>query len=568
VSIEKLLSLTNPPPKADGDAKAWADQLELFEFLQQERSNSRVILYGSSFNRGSFFLRAVLIPVKDLEAIDPDTLAHWDGGTSDSWGCGLVTGGGEPPRVEFSTPHVVIGSTVLSAAQYLVHFRSFSGRTEDKSYYEIPQFLAQAHELHWTPERRAWCRFSDGGDVEDVVTWAEEKGKGGYGTATCIEIDREVLEMHMSATGTVLVQMFDSTRVPAEFHGWKKGDEREVKKNHGLYFRSHTEGPNGSWVRGIQVIRPRLNAQEYGAYLEEQRQRPKHYETFITQDWKNKRVTEVSCDPKAIASYFDQGSPLPFQTSPVFFNAAVLDKYRADPEKYSLEHRSVACRNSWHLQTYDVNAAGQVHTYIKYLGDLPHSEQLYWKAFNEPPQDAISKRAFKTDFEGSFDLDPDPLRDLQTELTRLQEAAPKWFTLREPELLRQLNYPLTASNKIWGDVLKTLAKLVVEGLERGFFESKAREAGAAGDAKWGSIRWAEEAMRVGGVDPDIIAEVLGPLRNAQFFRTKLDAHSGGVEASALRASLLRQHKTPRAHVEVLSGGLVQALKRLSGIFGD
>lgn len=139
---------------------------------------------------------------------------------------------------------------------------------------------------------------------------------------------------------------------------------------------------------------------------------PKQYASFLTQDWKNKRLTEVSCAPDAMASYFVKDSPLPFETSPVFFNGAVLDKYIADPEKYSLEPRSISCRNAWHLQTYDVNTDGQVHTYLKYLGDLPYSEQLYWKAFNERPKSPISRRAFKTDFEGQWCDDPDPLRNL------------------------------------------------------------------------------------------------------------------------------------------------------------
>ena len=97
--------------------------------------------------------------------------------------------------------------------------------------------------------------------------------------------------------------------------------------------------------------------------------------------------------------------------------------------------------------------------YIKYLGDLPHSEQVYWKAFNEPPKGGISKRAYTTDFEGDFDQEPDTLRDLQSILLELHEAKTKWFSLREPDLVKQVHYPLTASSKAWGDALTTLAKL-------------------------------------------------------------------------------------------------------------
>ena len=97
----------------------------------------------------------------------------------------------------------------------LVFGWSFDGRTEDKRYFEIAQFLAHGHGLHWTPERRAWCKFDDDGDIEDVIVWSEEEGRGGYGTAVCIEVKRDVMEMQMSATSTVLVQMFDSTVVRA-----------------------------------------------------------------------------------------------------------------------------------------------------------------------------------------------------------------------------------------------------------------------------------------------------------------------------------------------------------------
>jgi hypothetical protein len=33
--------------------------------------------------------------------------------------------------------------------------------------------------------------------------------------------------------------------------------------------------------------------------------------------------------------------------------------------------------------TFDINDEGQVHTYLRYLRDLPYKGQLYWKAFNE-----------------------------------------------------------------------------------------------------------------------------------------------------------------------------------------
>lgn len=566
MSIEKLLKIVSPTFEDKEGARVWSEQLSLFDLLKEQRAAPSIMLYGSSFNTGSLLLHSILVPAQDTENLEADDLTSWEGNPYSSWTCGLVWGGGLPARVEFAKPLSRIGPKALENGQQLVFGRSFEGRGEDKRYFEIAQFLTHAHNLHWTPERHAWCRFDEHGDIEDVIQWTEQKGRGGYGTTTCIAINREIIEMQMSATGTVLVQMFDSTCIPKCSHGWELGEDCSIKdENRGLYYRSHVAGHNGSYFRGVQIIRPRRTAEEFGAYLQEREKQPKHYESFITHDWKNKRVTMVSCDPDSIASYFEKDSPLPFHTSPVFFKAAVLDKYKADPEKYSLDHRSISCRNSWDLQTYDVNEAGQVHTYIKYLGDL-HSEQVYWKAFNEPPKGGISKRAYTTDFEGNFDQEPDSLRDLQSLLLELHAAKTKWFTLREPDLVEQVHYPLTTSSKAWGDTLTTLAKLVNEGLERRIFEAKAKELGADGDSKWGSIRWAQEAMKASGIADDVVTEVIQPMRDLQNLRTKLDAHSGGAEANRLRASLLRQYKSPRGHVERTCSQLVRSLLTLKGLY--
>lgn len=70
--------------------------------------------------------------------------------------------------------------------------------------------------------------------------------------------------------------------------------------------------------------------------------------------------------------------------------AGVLPGGGADPlratRRPTLEERSITCRNAWDLPTFDINEAGQVHTYICYLAKLPYEDQLYWKSFNEWPR--------------------------------------------------------------------------------------------------------------------------------------------------------------------------------------
>ena len=143
-----------------------------------------------------------------------------------------------------------------------------------------------------------------------------------------------------------------------------------------------------------------------------------------------------------------------------------------------------------------------------------------------------------------------------------EKAKPRWFRLREPELLDQLHYPLTESIKEWGDTIQILAKLVNEGLDRRYFQRGAEARGAGADAGWGSILWAREYLRVTGVDGSAIEEIINPLRDLQYQRQMFGAHSSGEEAATLRAGLLREHKSPRGHLAHLTGQLVYSLRML------
>jgi hypothetical protein len=350
--------------------------------------------------------------------------------------------------------------------------------------------------------------------------------------------------------------------------GYQGGQEsRFIDVSMGLAYKFRIAG-DASYFRGVQFIRPMWNAFEFGELEYKKAYGPKEYESFLIQDFKNSRIVECSCAPSAMASYFDRNSSLPFQTSPVFLKPEVLDRYKADPDKYRLDDRSITCRNSWHLQTYDVNEAGQVHTMIRYLGDLPLSEQRYWKAFNEAPKGPISRRSFQTDFEGNFDSEPDGLRDLKNLLTKLGEGEQRWFTLREPDLVGQLSYPHTNANKAWDDALIGMAKCVVEGLEKKHLTVVANQAARSGDKGWGSIKWLREALLAQGIDENRAAELVSPFEELQRLRTKLVAHSKGKEAVIIRQELLQNHGTPRRHVESLAIRVANTLQAVNDLLNN
>lgn len=535
---------------------------DLLRWLREQQSSDRVALYADCLSPASIFAHAVLVPSGNRDRAWED-LNEWSGNPFDSPTCALTYGGGQGARVELHRPWDEHQPAVLQDAEQLVFGRSFAGRIGQPSYFELAQSLTLAHGLHWLEERQEWCRFDGDGDVVARAGILQFETSDEYG-ATLIWIDRELLERHMAATDTCLAQMFDCSWMPDAHLLSDMGDERNyVAADRSLSVKFRI-GADASGFRGVHFLFPARSAQDLGESMYAAQRAPREFETFLVHDWKNARQIEWSCDPKGLASYFDEDSSAPYETSPVFFKPQVLDRFKQDREKFRISDRTISCRDAWSLKTYDVNEAGQVHTYLVYLGHLPLSEQRYWKSFNEAPKAGISERAYVTDFEGNWDKSRDPLRDLKHTLQRLDRSV-SWFRLKQPDLMDHLNYPLTAAHKPWDDVLIDLAKLVVEGLEHAVLKARATAAGRSGEATWRSIRWLQEALLAAGIDPDRALALVSVLVDTQQLRSKLSAHAGVDEAQQIRRRLLSEHRTPRAHVAALAEQLDASLAEIAEI---
>ena len=90
------------------------------------------------------------------------------------------------------------------------------------------------------------------------------------------------------------------------------------------------------------------------------------------------------------------------------------------------------------------------------LNTLPYEEQLHWKQYNEAPRGPISKRAFTTDFQGSWATEYDPLQSLKSKLRKLHEEQVPWWNLRSGDLFDKTYYPVTTSPDEWADEILNL----------------------------------------------------------------------------------------------------------------
>ena len=382
-------------------------------------------------------------------------------------------------------------------------------------------------------------------------------------------IDRRILDEYMVLTDTVMVRTFDFTRYrPSQFGGWSRTPEPEYVTNDDMFFRIVIEAGHGSFMRGCQIVRPIVRKDEIfkrltGGSDEEE----KRYVSFIAHDWKNRVVSEISCAPSHTANYFTT-SDLPYELSPAFFRPEVLSKYKADFEKYQLDDRSISCRGAWHLQTYDVNEVGQVHTYLVYLRNLPYEEQLYWRAHNERPKGPISKRAFVTDFEGKWDLEYDPLNSLKHAVRKLHKRDVPWWTLRSEDLLDRVHYPVTTSPDEWANELLYLDQLLVEGFEESWIRREAQSLGCKTNSKFGSLKLMEQYLIAVGVEEDRARKLIAPFQELHFLRTKLKGHAAGQEAANIRGQKISVYGSYKKHFEALCTECDESFQTITEILSD
>lgn len=553
VIIDRLGAMSEAPvePKA---FNAWLEQEDSLSVLRENSREQDCVVYASF---GHVYINAVTVPEERVVKPDADDLLHWNFSPSSGWGIShnLV----DPDSIALAPPLDHTFSRTIDGGEQLVFTRFFEGHIGPKNYIEILQKFTQAMGLHYVGERSAFCRLDHLGDYDDVIRIINASDAG-----TIVTVRRDVLDEWLLVTRSVIIRVFDFTRFrPKEFDGWTNG-EPILTSERDLYYRGSIQKGHAGYIRGCQIVRPASTRSGLLKKYTSWRGEGREYASFIVHDWKNRRVCEVSSAPGATANYFTQ-SDLPFETSPAFFRPEVLVKYKSDPEKYRLGDRTLSCRGAWDLQTFDVNEEGQVHTYIVYLRNLPYEEQMHWKAYNERPKGPISKRAFTTDFEGSWDVDYDPLNSIKALVAEWEPKGTPWWTCRSSDLSDRCHYPVTPSAEEWANELMNLDKLLVEGFEEKWLRTTATELKLASDAQARSLGLLELCLVGKGVETEDARGLIVPLRELHRLRSKLKGHAAGEEANTIRQDTLREHGDYATHYRKLTEKCDRSLRAIESV---
>ncbi len=550
---------------AEPDKAAWLLDAEgAIEFLKNNATCEELVIYASA---GAVLIHGVLAPTAQVTPADQTDLLGAHVMSDDSWCIQKSWGGGQGHRIYLEPPLTHPGCKSLVGGEKLIFRRSFTGVDTGPAPIELSQKLVHSLELYWVPERSAYSRLDSKGDVEDVIRVIWLKAPESETGAVVVTILIKELATYMALSDLSLVIKFDFTRFePDNFAGWAQDRQSSRKLVPDLFYNAG-RSTNASYANGCMILRAAVTVDELiQQWKEEEDPTRKQYATFKIQDWKNQRSVETSCAPEFLSNYFTQ-SDKPYEISPVFFRSDVLARFKNDPEKYDLTDRTISCRNAWYLKTYDINEAGQVHTYIGYLADLPYEEQLYWQSFNEWPKAPISKRAFENDFQGQFSSEYDPLQMIKYKIRQLDEAPPPWWKPRGSDLLDAARYPATDSVSEWGDEILALDQLLVEGFLQRPLQKLAAEAGRMIDKQWQSLRLLQDYLEAQGCNAEEAKVVMEPLVRLHKLRSVLKGHGAPSERTAASKQARTEHGTLRAHFTALAGECDATFIRILAVFG-
>lgn len=549
-----LLAIAAPP----ADDGRWMTGAETsVDFLRMNARADEIVIFAQA---PMVLIVGALAPVGNVTPPDGDDLQNATVFTDASWNI-QKSWSSDGHRVYLEPPFSGSGRS-MAGGEPLVHRRTFRGVQKTRASIELSEKIVHCLDVYYLPERRAYCRLDRNGDIEDVIRVIAMQLPDSDEVCEIVTILRKDLDEYMALAGMALVLKFDFTRFRSlAFNGWNDG-QRFNRDEADLFF--HGGGTaNASYVNGAMIVRSQVSV----AALEEEWRKEfsgdeeKQYAVFKIYDRKNDREVATSCSPKHIVSYFEK-SDLPWHISPTFFRPEVLHRFKADPEKYTLGERSITCRGAWHLKTYDINDAGQVHTYIGYLADLPYEEQVYWATFNEWPKGPISERAHTTDILGEWQSEYDPLSSLKSKVRMLDEARPSWWSVRGDAVVDAVLAPATDSPKEWADEILALDQMVVEGFIVTPLRAIARDLGRNPNDSWASLRVLGEILVGMGRTPEQAKLLMTPLAKLHGLRSEIRGHATSAKKEVAIREARTEHGNFRAQFYDLAARCDQALGEL------
>lgn len=570
--LNDWLSLNSKIPSGSevDNYRKWLLYEDILSFFIKKKLNDEIMIYASTSLPSSALLNSFFAPKPEIDSISDPLIQEILARNFYPY---------EPWMVNYTIPNTknadikdynfsleedssVCSDKSKSISKYegILFRRSFEGKHSQKQYIEISQKILHSQGLHYVHERKAFCKFDDLGEIVECITVHYEDEE-----VIAVIAKRDILDQFMAVTNMSLIRIFNITRTPINFQGF--GNEREpilIRDEENKIFCDGAHTLTASCLRGFQIIDCKESRERVlRNIISFSTGEDKEHVEFLAHDWKNNLVSELSCDPQKLGNYFVK-SKLPYETSPAFFRKEILLKYQNDPDKYVIDYRSIYCRGAWRLRSYDINEEGQVHAYLIDLAQLPHQEQLYWKAYNEKPKGTISKRAFINDFEGEICYDYDPFYNLKSQLKVMYTEQLGWWHNKDIKLIDEMHFLATSSTKEWKDSITNLNILLVDNLKRNYLLKLAEELGVVVSVKDSSLKILREYLIKKEHKKDLVESIMFPLFELNHLRSNISSHSQS-RGKELTTKVIADHGSREEHFKYLIKSCDQSIRELREI---
>lgn len=561
-NLEKIKALCLEP--ADSiEFDNWIEQGDVQSFLIQDSLDEHIMLYAALPNA---FIHTVLMPIFDYDKEAIQDLQKWSYNPYSSWGVWTSSSdaGIEPPLHN-------AGSDFLEQGEQIVFVREFVGLSANTTYYEINQKIAHLIGVHFVSEKNAWCGLDEHGDLEEIIKIIHVDNLLGIKTGgVIIYAKKSVLAEYAGVDDLRLMRMFDFTRLRSgNSISWERAIPAEFNYKNEIFATLACVKGVSSYCRGVQFIDIKTSKEQIiqRNFFSSHNGAIKKYCSYIAQDWKNSEIKEISCNPVCLANYYTQ-SDLPFELTPAFFRPEVLSKYKADTDKYTLKHGAIYCRGAWCLETYNVNSADQISTYLIYLSRLPYEEQMHWKQFNEAPKAPLSEDTIARDFQGRFYNEYNPLQSIKNQIYELDKQNIAWWQLHDRNVLDKVHYPYTASKDEWATEILNLDQLLIEGFNKQELARIAKKFKIEATAKVGPLKLIEKMLVAQGFEEQKAYDLMTPLHELHNLRSQLKGHRWGTEAENIRKAALTKHGAFKKHFAWLCTKCDKSLSEITKVLQE
>lgn len=290
-----------------------------------------------------------------------------------------------------------------------------------------------------------------------------------------VEVLTRYLRDFLCAHNKVCVITFDHRRYFITDEKVKNTQKQFSNENYNILYTSNTYDYDDynvlATIIGKSIIKPYRECQHNSLkYLVEEEE----FEEFIYEiDNDTGKQVVFTCDENKLANYFGANPEAPHFLTPIFFNKAVLNKYKTDTANYTISDGLIRYLDEWDLP-FTVNEEEKVVVWLGDLGRIPYVEQKHWRTENIPPQGNIEENFWKQQMEAVFVDKILPEKWLFTLIEKVNEIINDKYNIIVFNSLSEADKyissafmtPVTNSIDEYKEFLMQFCKIVVESINK------------------------------------------------------------------------------------------------------